>query len=130
LLLGCYRQADAPDPERYAASLAGILAEYSVDVVIEVTHPVTGIPSHCKWVPTVYELRQSCEKLAAEHYQRDFNARHRPQAYEHMDRSNRPTGAELRAKYGPNWGISQADPVAVRETSVGSSLADGEPQQD
>jgi hypothetical protein len=62
LLFGCYRKGDANDPEIYTAAIAATLADYPAEVVEYVTDPRTGLPSKLKWLPTVAEVREACEK--------------------------------------------------------------------
>jgi hypothetical protein len=70
LLFGCYRKADANDPETYTAAIAAILAEYSPEVVQRVTDPRTGIARKIKFLPTVAEMSEECE--AAKKYLADI----------------------------------------------------------
>lgn len=62
LLFGCYRKGDANDPEIYTAAVAATLADFPAEVVEYVTDPRTGLPSKLKWLPTVAEVREACEK--------------------------------------------------------------------
>lgn len=62
MLFGCYRKAEANDPEVLTAAIAAILSEYPADVVEFVTDPRTGLPSTSKWLPSVFEVREACEK--------------------------------------------------------------------
>src|SRR5437879_1072057 len=64
LMFGCYRRAEASDPEIYAAATAAVLSEYSQDVIDYITDPRTGLPSTSKWLPSVYEVRQACNEHA------------------------------------------------------------------
>lgn len=61
MLFGCYRKADANDPEIYTMAVAATLAEYSPEVIEFVTDPRTGLPAKLKWLPTVAEVREACE---------------------------------------------------------------------
>jgi hypothetical protein len=60
-MFGCYRKGDANDPETYVAALAAVLASYPEDVIKNVTHPVTGLPSRVDFLPTVAEVFRACE---------------------------------------------------------------------
>jgi len=67
ILLGCYRRSDAIDPEIYIASNACILAGYDDWVIVEATHPRTGIQATEKfksWPPNSGELKDFCEVMA------------------------------------------------------------------
>lgn len=63
LLLGCYRQGDANDPEVYITAVVRVLSAYPIDVVERVIDPVTGLPSKLKWLPSVPEIRSACEEI-------------------------------------------------------------------
>lgn len=63
-MFGCYRKAEASDPEIYAAATAAVLAEYPQEVVDYVTDPRTGLPSNSQWLPSVYEVRKACNEHA------------------------------------------------------------------
>lgn len=62
MLFGCYRKAEANDPEVLTAAIAAVLSEYPYDVVEYVTDPRTGLPSTSKWLPSVFEVREACEQ--------------------------------------------------------------------
>lgn len=62
MLFGCYRKGDANDPEIYTAAIAATLADYSLEVVQYVTDPRTGLASKLKWLPTVAEVREECDR--------------------------------------------------------------------
>jgi hypothetical protein len=60
--MGCFRKSDAADPEVYAAAVVAVLARWPVDVVTSVTEPATGLPSKCKWLPSIAEITEACEE--------------------------------------------------------------------
>lgn len=60
-MFGCYRKADANDPEVYVAAAAAVLSEYPVEVVEYVCDPRTGIARHLKWLPTIAEIAEACD---------------------------------------------------------------------
>lgn len=62
LLLGCYRKADCEDPEVFIASVSAVLSRYSAEVVALVTSPVSGVPAKSKFLPTIAEIREACER--------------------------------------------------------------------
>lgn len=111
-LLGCYRRDDAADPETYATAVAAVLSTYPPDIVKRVTDPRTGVPGKSKFLPTVSEVREECERLAIEQAAR---IRREEQAARQLAerkadeerRASQPrlTLEELKAKYGPNWGL-------------------------
>jgi hypothetical protein len=63
MLLGCYRRDEVADGETYAAAIAAVLAEYSPDIVRRVTDPRTGLPATKQWLPTVKEVKDTCDEL-------------------------------------------------------------------
>ena len=112
-LLGCYRTGEAADPETYVAAISAVLSEYPEEIVTIVTDPRTGIPSKSNWLPTVAEVRAAAD---AEVAYRDRQKRRSAEleallaererdAQLAKDRAWRPTLDELKAKYGPNWGM-------------------------
>lgn len=120
LLAGCYRKSDASDPETYAGAVSAVLAEYAPDIVQRVTDPRTGLPSKLQWLPSVKEVRDACEELdARQRYLRERAKQEAEQVAElrRMDaaRQTRPTLAEMRAKYGDNWGIAGEDKTMEAE---------------
>jgi hypothetical protein len=62
LMFGCYRKAEASDPEIYAAATASVLSEYPPEVIDYITDPRTGLPSKSQWLPSVFEVRRACEE--------------------------------------------------------------------
>lgn len=68
MLFGCYRRADAADPDIYIAAVAVVLSLYDTDLIREVTDPRTGIQTtekHMTFMPNAGELKVYCEALAA-----------------------------------------------------------------
>jgi hypothetical protein len=112
-LLGCYRRDDAADPETYAAAVAAVLSTYPPDIVKRVTDPRTGLPGKSKFLPTVSEVREECERLAMAdaasiERQQSIERQLAERKAEEESRAARPrpTIEELKEKYGPNWGLS------------------------
>ncbi len=64
MLLGCYRTGEANDPEVYISTVAAVLARYPEAVIREATG-IDGLPSKLKWLPTVSEVREECERINA-----------------------------------------------------------------
>ena len=65
MLLGCYRLADAYNPELYLASVITVLSDFPVSVIEHVTSP-RGLPSVSKWLPTIAEIVEACTEKARE----------------------------------------------------------------
>jgi hypothetical protein len=116
LLLGCYRTGDANDPDTYVAAISATLARYSEEIITSVTHPVSGLPSRCSWLPTVKEVFDACQELEA--FERGKVARERrikeqfaARAEEDRLAAVKPTLEQLKAKYGENWGLTPNEPA-------------------
>jgi len=112
ILLGCYRTGEANDPETYVAAITAILARYPQDVVTSVTHPVTGLPSKKSWLPTVKEVVDACNEAHEPTLQNELRMKRikeQLEAREREERGERPTLEQLKAKYGPNWGIGEQE---------------------
>lgn len=115
LLLGCYRTGDANDPETYVAAIAATLARYSEAIITAVTHPVSGLPSKKSWLPTVKEVHDACEELDDANRQQVARERRIAEQLalreeEDRQKDQRPTLEKMRAKYGPNWGLTPQEP--------------------
>lgn len=67
LLLGCYRRIDAMDPDTWVLAIALVLSAYEDWVILEATHPRTGIQATEKfksWPPNSGELKHFCDDMA------------------------------------------------------------------
>lgn len=64
-LLGCYPNGKPGDPQVYVAAITAVLAQYPNEIVRQITDPVQGVPSHCKFLPTVAELTEALNKAMA-----------------------------------------------------------------
>jgi hypothetical protein len=111
LLLGCYRTGEANDPDTYVAAVTAVLARYPEEVITSVTHPVTGLPSKKSWLPTVKEVSEACAETNEPIAQNALRLQRIKEQLEMRERAangERPTLEQLKAKYGPDWGISNA----------------------
>ena len=61
LMLSCYRQGEASDPEAYVTAICAVLTYYPEPVVRKVTHPLHGIPGKLKWLPSIAEVKAACD---------------------------------------------------------------------
>lgn len=82
-------------------------------VITNVTHPALGLPTKKKWLPTVQEVYEACAELAEPIKQREMREKRIAEqmaARKTEDEANakKPSYEELKAKYGPDWGISNA----------------------
>lgn len=108
ILLGCYRTGDANDPETYVAAIAATLARYPEDVMTSVTHPATGLPSKKSWLPTVKEVVDACNdavEFTVQHEARLKRIKEQMEARDREDRGVKPTMAQLKKRFGENWGL-------------------------
>lgn len=113
-LLGCYRTGEANDPETFGAAVAAVLSAFPLEVIRYVCDPRTGLPGTSKWMPNPAEVKAACEDRVRwlakiDRYQNWGN----PAADQKLlaaDLKPKPTLDELKAKYGPNWGLSGSDP--------------------
>jgi hypothetical protein len=112
LLLGCYRTGDANDPQTYVAAITAVLARFPRDVITAITHPVTGLPSKKDWLPTVKEVFEAGHEIYApilENEARLKRIKEQVEMREREERGERPSMAQLKAKYGENWGIGEPE---------------------
>jgi hypothetical protein len=98
------------------AAIAATLARYSEEIITDVTHPVTGLPSKKSWLPTVKEVFDFCEELDDRIKQKIIRERcvkeqFAARAEDDRLKANRPTIEELKARYGENWGLTPHEPV-------------------
>lgn len=97
------------------AAVTAVLARYPKEVITAVTHPVTGIVVEIKWLPSVMEVREACERSmrpirnALEH-ERLIAAQFEERRREDEAKAHRPTREELEAKYGKDWGLTSLSP--------------------
>jgi hypothetical protein len=113
ILLGCYRTGDANDPETYVAAITAILARYPEEVMTQVTHPATGLPSKKGWLPTVKEVCDACDEAVEFSVQQEARLKRikeQLEAREREDRGEKPTLEQLQARYGADWGLNSDKP--------------------
>lgn len=116
LLLGCYRTGEANDPETYVTAIMAVLARYPEQVITDVTHPTTGLPKKKGWLPTVKEVFDACEEaveFSVQHAARLKRIKDQMEARAREDRGEKPTLAQLKERFGENWGL---EPTAKVKT--------------
>jgi hypothetical protein len=121
LLLGCYRTGDANDPATYVAAITAVLARFPRDVITAITHPVTGLPSKKDWLPTVKEVYEACNEAfapVAENEARLKRIKEQVEMRERAEKGERPTMAQLKEKYGENWGIGEPEKPIERKSQA------------
>jgi hypothetical protein len=112
ILFSAYRADQYANEEGFMASVALVLGQYPDDVIIYITDPRTGLQRHSKWPPTVAEIIEACDArmqdLAKRERFKNWGKREEPLAVG-PPKEERPTLAELKAKYGENWGLKSLD---------------------
>jgi hypothetical protein len=61
LLFGYYPRNEANDPEIFITGATAMLASYPEIVVERVCDPIRGLPAKSKFLPSIAEIRSSCE---------------------------------------------------------------------
>ena len=110
LLLGCYRTGDANDPKTYVAAITAVLARYPEQIMTDVTNPKNpaALPNQKTWLPSVKEVFDACEAVLEpirQHEARLKRIKEQMEARDREDRGVKPTMAQLKARFGENWGL-------------------------
>lgn len=128
MLFSAYRIDQFGDPEGFKNQLGAVLEQYPDDVILHVCDPRTGIQRRARFPPTISEMVEACNERVAElkRHERyatwgEYRERQRDQALLPPPRESRASYAELKARYGPNWGIADVDPVRTRGQQPGAS---------
>lgn len=112
-MLDCWRIGGANSPETFITAVAAILSRYPDEVVYAVTSPTDGLPVELTWMPALKEIRDACEKAMEPIYRREREEKIRAETLaaraEEEARQARPSIAEMKAKYGDNWGLTSLD---------------------
>jgi hypothetical protein len=124
-MLGSYPSVNLHDPQTYAAAMCELLVKYPIWAAESaVNRALTGEES--KFVPpTLGVLRPLLEaevrvcRYAAEW---DKRADEQRKLLAAPPRASRLTYAELKAKYGPNWGISSGRPQPPTQAESRAAL--------
>lgn len=74
LVLGSYRSSEVNDPAVYVRTAAAVMTRFTEEIVREAFDPRAGLQTRQKWLPTVSEIREACEAVAAEHANRERRA--------------------------------------------------------
>lgn len=125
-MLGCYRTGEAHDPETYIAGVVAVLERYPVAVIQAVTDPSSGIPSRLKWLPSIAEIREICDRYGpsvevrwAMNWERSAQrqvAMREQLTIEHQ--KHRKTYAEIQAEFaevGIHFGDKKSAPTDVQK---------------
>lgn len=121
-LLSRFPQGQPNNAKGYVGGLAQVLTQYPKQIAARCDDPVTGVPRDTEFLPTPARLIAWLERETVpfrdtiERDDRDVALRQRAwdlqREYEknEADRKTRPTYDDLKAKYGPNWGINDGRP--------------------
>src|SRR6516225_1007606 len=110
-LLGGYPNFNLHDPEAYIATLCAILTGYPLWAGERGIQQVQRTTAKA-WPPTAGQLREALEdQVKAHRYAAEWREDAARMIEHRRDCSDRPTYEELKAKYGPNWGIGQGPEV-------------------
>ena len=98
--------------------MTAVLARFPENIITEVTHPVSGLPSKNSWLPTVKEVRDACETALAPILQNEARLKRikeQMEAREREDRGEKPTLEQLKERFGDNWGFASTTPKKESE---------------
>ena len=136
-LVAAFPNGGAQAGRSYLGALASILVTYPKIVALECADPLRGIARETKFLPTVADIVGWCEHKTQDmrgpieredrdaRFARERAERAAAEARRDAERPHRPTIDELRAKYGPNWGIKDpgAKHVPTKEESREALIA-------
>lgn len=132
-MLRGYANGGAAAGKSYIGALAEVLGHYPRSVALRAGDLVRGVPRDTKFLPTPADVIAWCEREKAElqgivdrddHYSRlvrDAQKDLRETERHAEARKTRPTYDELKAKYGPNWGIGQGNAEADQAIAAASA---------
>lgn len=111
------------------ASLGMVFGQYADDVVEYVTSPLTGIQRGKIFPPSIAEVVNACDARMAEQarIKRYRNwGKNDPEtlAIEGPKNDDRPSYDDLLEKYGPNFGLGQAEEEARAKSVMPAPTAD------
>lgn len=102
-----HTQELAADPQIFLAGVVELFCNYPHEIVERSVSPVFGMPAKFKFPPRLSEIKEFLDEKMGPI--RREQARPKALPKPEVDRSQRPTYDELKAKYGPNWGIGNAN---------------------
>jgi hypothetical protein len=101
----------------YIGAIAALLCEYPRGMALRCADPVRGVVLEtpfmptphdiAKWMEPHFERMRSIERLERMQLQAEQQLQDRREYDAKRNDGTRPTYEELKAKYGPNWGIGQ-----------------------
>lgn len=104
-LFGFYPRGAATDPEVFMTGVVQLLAAYPRAAVEAILSPLSGLPTKHKFLPSIAEIHEALEAQVAP-LRRQQEREHRLRALPPPPSAPRPTLAELKTKYGENFGLS------------------------
>lgn len=108
-LFGYFPMGAASDPEVFAVGVAQLFLAHSVSAVEAALSPISGLPAKHKFLPSLAEIAAELDAYtASEQRSAEFLNRFYPsKPVQALPKPcvPRPAIAELRAKYGQNWGL-------------------------
>jgi hypothetical protein len=118
------------DPDGYFGSLAGVLCQHPREAAEACANTTTGVTTEClfRHALTPGRVEDWCKRHSAElldYVQRldeRLEAANDPKTPD-MDRTNRPTVEDLRARYGPTFGLKGIDALD-RTRGIGGNADD------
>jgi hypothetical protein len=111
---GSFRKSETDDSDTFVEGCLRLFTAYPAEAVAHVVDPITGLPGRSEWLPSLKAVKDALDAWAADQQRaKDRQARLAAEAKQIADReawlaqkTHRPTYQELKAKYGPNWGIT------------------------
>ncbi len=128
-LLRAFPNGGANAGKGYIGALASALAEYPRMVAIRCCDPVHGVSRETRFLPTVADVVAFCERETADMRKpvetedrdarilREMAERAEAEAKLQAERATRPTIDEMKAKHGPNWGLTPTGHAPPRALS-------------
>ncbi len=116
-LMGFYPQSPASDPQIFMTGMVELLAAYPVAIIENLCSVISGIPAKYKFLPSIAELKEECERFAQPHREAEYLEQRKAQPREMAiapPREARESIDDLRKRHGDNWGIN--DPEAKRRS--------------
>ena len=95
LILGCYRAAEVSDPDVYTTAIMTLLARYPADIGTRLSDPKDGVAGRFKWLPTVSEIREECDRLQAADVAEAKRRRDFAEQWRLREETERPLSVEL-----------------------------------
>jgi hypothetical protein len=106
-----FRRGELIDPVIFGRNMAKVFMCYPRQIVLIVCDPTTGVPAVQDWLPSIAQVKAACDTEIAYLHRvaRYRNWGNRATLELAKDEPVKPTMQQLKAKFGPNWGIKTAD---------------------